>query len=548
MDVCGFPKNIYYYYQSWWTDNDVLHISPHWNWKGQEGKPIKVWVNSNADEVELFLNGKSFGKKMMPRNSHLNWDVNYEPGKLEAVAIKNGRTLRTVTETTDEAVELVVTPYRTTIFADGADATVINISAIDKKGREVPDAGNLVTFNLTGDANIIGVGNGDPSSHEADKCEDGKWQRRLFNGKCQIILQAGDKPDKIKLEATSEGLWKAATEIHSIPVFKPVKSIDGVLNNDIKPEKKEKSEKIIGADISFLPQLEDRGMKFYDKGVEKDAIGILKDHGFNYIRLRIFNNPSTEKGYSPHKGFCDLEHTRHMALRIKKAGMTILLDFHYSDYWADPQQQYKPAAWEGMDFMTMTAALKAYTKMVIQSLKDQGTPPDMVQIGNEINHGMVWPEGHISNPDNLATLIRAGTEGVKEVDPTILIMMHVALGGQNDETVFWFDNMFSRGADCDIIGLSYYPRWHGTLGDLGFNLKDVIRRYNKPVNVVEYSHKKFEVNQLTFNIPENMGTGTFIWEPLSTWEAVFEKDGKSNELINVYDGFSVFESGKAKTE
>jgi beta-galactosidase len=164
--------------------------------------------------------------------------------------------------------------------------------------------------------------------------------------------------------------------------------------------------------------------------------------------------------------------------------------------------------------------------------------PDMVQIGNEINHGMVWPEGHISHPDSLAGLLKAGVEGTREVDPSIIIMLHIALGGQNDESVFWLDNMFSRGVDCDIMGLSYYPRWHGTLDDLNYNLKDLIRRYNKEVNVVEYSHKKNEVNEVVFNLPENMGTGTFIWEPLSTWESVFDKDGKSNELINIYDEIS----------
>jgi arabinogalactan endo-1,4-beta-galactosidase len=153
---------------------------------------------------------------------------------------------------------------------------------------------------------------------------------------------------------------------------------------------------MLGADISFLPELEDRGMKFYDNGQLKDAIEILKGHGLNYIRLRIFNNPSTEKGYSPGKGFCDLEHTLKMASRVKKAGMKLLLDFHYSDYWADPQQQYKPSAWEGLGFVQLTAALKDYTKSVLLALKEQGTPPDMVQIGNEINHGMVWPEGNRS--------------------------------------------------------------------------------------------------------------------------------------------------------
>jgi beta-galactosidase len=395
-----------------------------------------------------------------------------------------------------------------------------------------------VTFSLKGDAKIIGVGNGDPSSHEPDKCMDGNWQRKLFNGKCQLILQTGYAADKIKLEAKSEGLHSASTEIHSIPAYRPAKTT-GLKTTQTKTQTAQKDPgKMLGADISFLPELEDRGMKFYDKGQQKDAIEILKDHGFNYVRLRIFNNPSTEKGYSPGKGFCDLDHTLKMAARVKKAGMKLLLDFHYSDYWADPQQQYKPSAWEGMNFNELTTALKEYTKSVLLALKAQGTLPDMVQIGNEINHGMVWPDGNISQPDNLASLIKAGIEGVKEVSPSITIMLHIALGGQNAESVFWLDTMFARGVDCDIIGLSYYPRWHGTLDDLNYNLNDLIRRYNKYVNVVEYSHKKVEVNDIAFNLPGDKGTGTFIWEPLSTWESVFDNAGKSNELLNVYDEIS----------
>jgi beta-galactosidase len=217
MDVCGFPKNIYYYYQSWWTDKDVLHISPHWNWKGREGQPIDVWVNTNADNVELFLNGKSLGKKDMPRNSHLKWSVPYQPGTLEAVAYKKGRKLTKKIETTGEPYEVVITPYKTTVYADGQDASVINVSVVDRQGREVPDASNLIRFRWTGKARIIGVGNGDPSSHEPDKYpDDSAWQRRLFNGKAQVILQAGKEESIIKFEARSEGLQTGSTGIHSI--------------------------------------------------------------------------------------------------------------------------------------------------------------------------------------------------------------------------------------------------------------------------------------------------------------------------------------------
>jgi beta-galactosidase len=215
MDMCGFPKNIYYYYQSWWTDKDVLHISPHWNWKGKEGQKIKVWVNSNAQEVELFLNGKSLGKKQMPRNKHLEWEVVYAPGTLEAVATKNGKKIKARQETTDSPYQLVLTADRKILTADGKDATVINVTVKDKKGREVPDANNIVHFSIQGNARIIGVGNGDPSSHEPDQYINENYQRLLFNGKCQLIIQSGMGSGEAKVKATSEGLLESISVIET---------------------------------------------------------------------------------------------------------------------------------------------------------------------------------------------------------------------------------------------------------------------------------------------------------------------------------------------
>jgi len=546
MDMCGFPKNIYYYYQSWWTDKDVLHISPHWNfrekgpgWNKPVGDSIDVWVNTNADNVELFLNGKSNGKKDMPRNSHLKWTINYEPGTIEAIAYKKGRKLTKKVQTTGLPVEVVVTPYKTTMIADGKDATVINISVLDREGREIPNADNLIQFSIEGDGKIIGVGNGDPSSHEADKCPDGAWQRRLFNGKCQVIVQAGAKPGMIKFDAKAVGLWSGGTDIQTVsPVNVAKITIDPKYQLAPISEKLTSIsvDKMLGADISFLPELEARGMKFSDKGVEKDAIQILKDHGFNYVRLRIFNDPARDSGYSPGKGFCDLENTKKMAKRVKAAGMKLLLDFHYSDYWADPGKQYKPAAWRNLSFDALKKALYDYTRDVIRQLKDQGTTPDMVQVGNEINHGIVWPEGNVAHVNGLAQLVNAGTAAVKSVDPNIVMMLHVALGGQNDETVWFLDQMLMRSVHFDVIGLSYYPKWHGTLDDLRDNMLDLVRRYNKDIIIVEYSARKEEVNTLGFELPR--GKGTCIWEPLSTWEKIFDENGKSNQLINLYDEFA----------
>jgi beta-galactosidase len=216
MDMCGFPKNLYYYYQSWWTSRDVLHISPHWNWKGREGEIIPVWINSNADRVELFLNGKSLGKKEMNRNSHLEWQVPYLPGKLEAVAWKNGKEITSQVETTQEPYQVVIIPDKKSLTTGGQDATVINVHVADRLGREVPDAGNLIQFFIQGDAKIVGVGNGDPSSHEPDICPENQWQRKLFNGKCQLIVLSGRSAGTIEIMAKSTGLIDGTIQLQQL--------------------------------------------------------------------------------------------------------------------------------------------------------------------------------------------------------------------------------------------------------------------------------------------------------------------------------------------
>jgi beta-galactosidase len=176
--------------------------------------------------------------------------------------------------------------------------------------------------------------------------------------------------------------------------------------------------------------------------------------------------------------------------------------------------------------------------MVMQALKDQGTVPNMVQVGNEINHGILWPLGSVQHFDNLAQLFFAGSQAVRAVSPNTSIMLHIALGGQNDESKFFIDNMISRNVHFDVIGLSYYPRWHNTLGDLEYNLDDLSRRYNKDVIVVEYSHVKREVNELSFNVANGRGKGSCIWEPLSTWEQFFDWNGNANKSLLIYDEMS----------
>jgi beta-galactosidase len=190
IDTCGFPKDNFYYYQAWWTDKPVVHLLPHWNWAGKEGKEIDVWCHSNCDKVELLLNGKSLGAKEMKRNSHLEWKVPYEPGTLEARGFTGGKLVATdKRETAGPPAKLLLTPDRTKIDADGDDVSMVAVSVLDAQGRPMPVADNLIRFEVSPNARIIGVGNGDPSSHEADKYfadtlmrNVGGWRMKLVNG------------------------------------------------------------------------------------------------------------------------------------------------------------------------------------------------------------------------------------------------------------------------------------------------------------------------------------------------------------------------------
>jgi beta-galactosidase len=436
--------------------------------------------------------------------------------------------------TSGKAVAVMLTAYSTTLLANGTDHTRLRIAVTDSLSREITSADNTIRIYVTGDGSVAGP-DGQKLVLKPDSAGFPFANCQLKNGSCHLVFTAGTKPDKVKVEARSGNLWPGSHEIHTLPAgFIMMKPYGAPIYPRIKP-----IGRMIGADISWLPELESKGKIFYEEGAAKYAILLLKEHGFNYIRLRVFVDPQLEKGYSPGKGFCNLQHTLDMARRISDAGMKLLLDFHYSDYWADPQQQYKPKRWEHLDFKALQDSVKAYTTAVILALKNQGTMPAMVQIGNEINHGILWPEGHIGNPDQLAGLLRAGVEGVEAVDPDIPVMMHIALGGQNEEAVFWLDNMLARRVRFDIIGLSYYPRWHGTLEDLNSNLRDLGTRYNKPLNVVEYSDFKQAVHDIVFSLPGDRGRGACIWEPLNDRSGLFDRNGAVTPLFRVYDALKI---------
>jgi beta-galactosidase len=213
MDTCGFPKDNYYYYQAWWSEKPVLHLFPRWNWAGKEGQEIDVWCHTNLEKVELFLNGESLGVKEVPRYSHVAWKVRYKPGTLEARGYKGGQqVLLSRRETVGGPAKILLRPDRPQILADGQDVSLVEVQVLDKEGRIVPVADNEIVFQLSGPGKIVGVGNGDPSSHEPDKAH----KRRAFNGLCMVIVQSAKDPGEIRVEASSPGLERATLAIASV--------------------------------------------------------------------------------------------------------------------------------------------------------------------------------------------------------------------------------------------------------------------------------------------------------------------------------------------
>lgn len=246
-------------------------------------------------------------------------------------------------------------------------------------------------------------------------------------------------------------------------------------------------EYIKGMDVSSLDEIEQLGARFYDNGRQGDLLEILKKYGTNYIRLRLWNDPKSADGKPYGAGNTDYETTLRMAKRVKAAGMKFLLDFHYSDFWADPGKQRKPKAWADYNADQLEAAVYAFTKENMERFIKEGVTPDMVQVGNELSNGLLWPEGQVPNYDNIARFVSAGIRAVRETSPESRIMIHLDNGGNNALYREWFDNYARRGEDFDIIGLSYYPFWHGNLEALRDNMNDIALRYGKDLVIAEVS-------------------------------------------------------------
>jgi len=319
----------------------------------------------------------------------------------------------------------------------------------------------------------------------------------------------------------------------------------------------------LGADISALSDFEGRGGIYLDGDKPSDALAIFMKHGWTCFRLRIW--------VDPRDGLNGLDYTTRLAKRIRDAGGTLMLDFHYSDLWADPGKQSKPAAWANLDFDALVNQTRAYTAHVIRTLKDAGATPDFVQVGNEITGGTLWPDGEVRVPpstvkvfegdvkvmeppqpyddarqwDHLIRIIKAGVEGVRSATIArdhVRIVIHIDCGGDWPVTRWYFDHLTGAGVDFDIIGQSYYPHWHGSLENVRDNLRETIRRYQKDVMIVETGYPYRDVhpspNALKYmpwpmtpagqeqflvdlirtvkEAPDHRGIGVLYWHPEAT--------------------------------
>ena len=280
-----------------------------------------------------------------------------------------------------------------------------------------------------------------------------------------------------------------------------------------------------GGDVSWLPQMEATGFKFFESdGTETDCLEILKNRGMNTVRLRVFVNPSN----SPQNGHCSKEETVVMAVRAKELGMRVMIDFHYSDTWADPANQTKPAAWANCTFAALKDSVYQHTHDVLNALKAAGVTPEWVQIGNEIPGGMLWPEGSYTNFGQLSALVNKGYDATKDIDSNIKVIVHIDKGNDNSRFRWFFDLALSNGMKFDVIGASYYPYWLGsdytaTINDLETNLNDMVTRYDKDVMVVEVGgdytlvqNTQDMLNQvisIVRGIPGQRGLGVIYWEP-----------------------------------
>ena len=337
-----------------------------------------------------------------------------------------------------------------------------------------------------------------------------------------------------------------------------------------------------GVDISSLPECLAQGMRVKDfDGTETEPLALLQKYGVNAVRLRIWHTPANEPFSG---GYCDLEHTIGMAKQVRAHGMRLMLDFHYSDFWADPAKQKKPKAWEDLSGAALEEAVFSYTKDVLEEMKAQGVLPDMVQIGNEIRSGLLFPDGELPDWAGMVRLVNAGIRGARAAagPDEMEVMIHLDQGGRYFYLKDWFTKAFENGLeDFDLIGLSYYPFWHGTFRDLKTTLERLTADYGKPVMIVETAHawrigehgfidrvqeriagvpaepegqyRVLElVEQITASLPDRQGLGIYYWEPLSMPRDGHGGWGENMGLLDqdgrVMDGIRAFQFERGWTK
>lgn len=244
---------------------------------------------------------------------------------------------------------------------------------------------------------------------------------------------------------------------------------------------------IKGMDLSTLLELERCGAKYYQDGKEKDILDIMKEHDVDTIRLRLWNDPKSEDGEPYGAGNNDLAETIAIGKKVTDAGFGVLLNFHYSDFWADPGKQIKPKAWKDFGVDELEQAVYDFTLENLTKIIEAGVNVTMIQVGNELSNGLLWPEGKVPNYDNIAKFVNAGIRACRKVNADIPIMIHLDNGGNNELYVRWFTNFIERGEEFEYIGLSYYPFWHGSLDQLEFNMNDIAKRFNKDLIIAEVS-------------------------------------------------------------
>lgn len=304
------------------------------------------------------------------------------------------------------------------------------------------------------------------------------------------------------------------------------------------------AEFMVGADVSHLQQIEDFGGRFYDRrGQKSNCLGILKEHGVNFIRLKIWNKPGPPN--SDPAAYNDKQHVLLMARRIRDMGFKLLLNFHYSDWWADPGKQFMPEEWKNLGLQELEKSLYDFTYDVINALKSQGTLPEMVQVGNEITHGMLWNEAKVSDEfdreeqwDKLCLLLKSGLRAVKDVDGSVKTIIHIDKGGDNRQSVYFYDQLKKREVEFDIIGLSYYPIWHGSMAAFESNVNDLAQKYGKGIVVVETA---FPYTTGNGDATPNASTGPYATKPP---EYPFTIQGQANVLQTIISVVKRIPEGK----